>query len=352
MPLADLLDCEGAHSDPPSSGCSLLRATLFNIHVGLDRRHLDPAAVRDVFDDMLDVLGTTRARRGSPPDIDEAYRILAEVLTTAGPRLFFARTDPINNHVDCRLVTIQPSWAFGFWLDGLSHEARTGIHTAAVAHQVVQLFAQRENRLPGARIGIPGEPLWLTPSIGAVRQMIDMAFQAQYDAGYGALEGADYAQRLRDLLGLQKRTYPDRTVAMIASNTVGELQASAVSAAATAAAEGRPIRRPLAAPTQFDARDYPRFRHWPFADGQVEHDYGRTWDLADDAGDELGGAPELVSAALDPDQIGRVISLGLVTSPSTPEDEVAERTPGSRKRSAAMRTLESLVAALTRRLAT
>ena len=80
------------------------------------------------------------------------------------------------------------------------------------------------------------------------------------------------------------------------------------------------------------------------ADGQVEHDYGRAWDLADDAGDELGGAPELVSAALDPDQIGRVVSLGLVTSPSTPEDEVAERDARFAQALCRDATLESLVA--------
>lgn len=344
MRLADLLSAEGLQESPPSSYCSLFRVILFNLEIGLDRGHVDRDAAKGVFQELLDALEAVDSKV-SAIHIDRVYEKLAAILIRDAPALFFCRTDPLASHLEEHPITYQPSWAFKFWVDDTIHEARNEVHSPADVATLVRTFEQGESLRPEAKVGYP--VLWLAPNVGAVRECLDAASHLRYDLGLGALEASGYAQSLRDLLGLQRRVFPERAIAMVANGTIGELQASAESLTLTRADE--PSRRPFAAPTQFDAGEYPRFRHWPTSDGLVEADYGRTWDLADDAAGSTG-APELVSEPLALEDMRRVISLGPILSRGPTEHEATTLDLAFANELCGDATIASLVNALSLRL--
>lgn len=311
MKLLELADIKGADTGAPSSNCSRLRVTLFNVRLGLHRRHIDRDATRTVFRNLLAELDED-AREGVDLHVDWAYAKLAKTLATDGPGLFFSRSERLSEYVDQRPLTFQPSWAFKFWLDDSAHESRNREHTAADVITLIGMFKEPSHRRPGAKVGRSGEVLWLTPIVGEVREVVDKALQCRHEGGARALESEHYAQRLRDLLGLERRVHPERAVILVAEETIGELQETA----ARAADNRQASRRTLCAPTLFDAGDYPRYRHWPYHAKAREPDYGRTWDLAVGAHAQRGcGAPELVSEPISVEAFSRMESLGPIHSP-------------------------------------
>src|SRR6185369_15097149 len=155
-----------------------------------------------------------------------------------------------------------------FWLDDDVPEARLEEHSEGDVATLLQIFANGDSRRPEAEVGKP--ILWLSPNFGEVKENINAAVHCRYDAGHAALDGAGYAERLRDLLGLQSRVFPERAIAVVVDRSIGDFQAGMEEEAIR---ESSSSRKKLAAPTQFDAGVYPRFRHWPQATGGFDGDY-------------------------------------------------------------------------------
>lgn len=316
--LAEILDCVGFSDTPPSSQHSLLRVSLHNVKTGLERGHVDPVAAKMLLEALVTRVRVERGATGSAPHLDVVHGLLVAVLTEAGPALFFSRTASIDSYSDARAVTLQPSWAFKYWLDPTNvPEVNNDPHSMADVVQLVRIFQRGDHRQPAARIGVRDNVLWLTPHVGPVLQIIAEAQAAELSDGPAVLDTLDHAQRLRDLLGLQRRQHPDRAIAFTSASNIRGLNA----VAEDALNRGVAARRPLAAPTLFDAGDYPRFRHWPTTDGASDSDFGRTWDLAE--GRVEGGAPEMVVRPMACDEFEEAVSLGPIHS-VTPSPETAK----------------------------
>lgn len=315
--LQDILTSRGLEDKPPSEHCSLLRACLHNIKIALDLGHVSAASVQDLFGALLDNLEIA-GWDTQPPHVDQVYVELAALLARADPALFFSRSSEVVSYLTNTAISLQPSWAFKYWLQDNVHEARTEEHQYADVIALTRAFAIQDNREPNGKLGTP--LLWLTPNMGTVAELVAGAFQAQFDGGEDALEAGNYAQRLRDLLGLERRYFPEHAVAAVSSSPIGSLRRPG--GETVVGDESMSDLPRVAAPTQFDACDYPVFRHWPTAAGDADADYGRTWYLASEEGaGRTGGAPELISDPLDLASISKMVPLGQIRAPSPTEDE-------------------------------
>jgi len=315
IPLRDLSQCEGADDPASGSPVSLLRVMLFNLVCALDQGHVAPASVRTV---VIDLLTSSILLSSAVADVhvDQLYLELASILTRHAPALFFEREHEIISFTDANPFTYQPTWAFQFWID--MAEARKPIHSAADVAVLIDAFDMRRKAFAGVVLGAPRTVVWFTPSIGTVHNTLEAAWQYQRTKAHGMIDSAWYADQLRALLGLQRRAFPERAVALILDEPIGHLYDWAKVQAARSAS-----RRPLAAPTQFDARDYPRFRHWPSGSGAVDQDYGRTWSLdgGSTAPSVRGGVPEIVAEPLGLDRVRRIVSLGLIRTETLSDDD-------------------------------
>ena len=347
MSLQDILLARGLADDPPSEHCSLLRACLHNLKAALDLGHLSLRNIRDLFEELLSELSDAGWSE-SPAHIDQVYVQLASILARATPALFFCREAEQISYLEDSAVSLQPSWAFKFWLKEGVHEARLEEHQLADVIALTSAFASRDNRLPDAKLGLP--LLWLTPNVGAVAVIVRGALTAQIDGGARTLEVGGFGQRLRDLLGVERRYFPEHAVAAVTTLTIKELGESRVDDEVGEDAEIVTEVRRLAAPTQFDACDYPVFRHWPSAAGDTDSDYGRTWDLANDVGEgRSGGAPELISDPLPLDHISRLVPLGQIRMPPPSEAEKVAFASRFANELCGTETVTSLVTTLARR---
>lgn len=330
MLLTEIVESAGVDDDLPSSYCSLFRVALFNINIALDRNHIEVKAAKDVFQELLDAL---EANGWAPKifQIDRVYLHFASILADTDPALFFCRHDEISTYLSERPVSLQPSWAFKHWLDDSIHAARLPLHTTGDVEALLAQFATGESRKSGAAVGFP--ILWLTPYIGVVRDIVVGAERLRRANGPVALETSDNAQRLRDLLGLHWRLSPERAILVMLTGTVGDLKAALAGqgpsghrSAIDVEMAGRPepaVSREMAAPTQFDAGSYPRFRHWPEVDDCLDPNYGRTWDLSCLRADgKTGGAPEFVVKPRPLEAVSRMVSLGPIqVEPPTEEQQ-------------------------------
>lgn len=300
MPLADLLNCKGVQTTEWAA--NLLRVVLFNILRALERGHVTETSARDVLQELLD-FAENDGRAIDLITVTELHAELVGILSDARPHLFFERAEPITSHTESVAVTYQPSWTFAHWLRDEVLAARNPDHTPADVLTLIQNFKSPGNWRPGATVAPDNDVLWLTPSRDAVGRAVEQAAAAQLETDL--LQTMGHADRLRRLLGLHKRGFPEQAVAVVLKRKIGERLAEAEEAVRSGGAK----RRALAAPTQFDAQGYPRFRHWPASAAAEPDDYGRTWPL-DGAG---AGAPEVVSRPQPLSAVDRLTYLGAIT---------------------------------------
>ncbi|HEY0012106.1 MAG TPA: hypothetical protein VGB79_04550 [Allosphingosinicella sp.] len=317
--LRDILSARGLRDDTPSEYSSHLRVCLYNIKVAVELGHVSRVTVQDLFRELLDgLLAAGWANNGA--HVDQVYLQLAVILARADPGRFFCRPTEVESYLNAEAVSLQPSWAFKFWLNDDVHDARSEEHQYADVVALIMAFVEHENRRPGARIGAP--LLWIAPCVGAVRDVVARALQSQYDGGAQLLERGGYAQRLRDLLGLERRYFPEHAIAAVTGVTIGELKGDSGGLSTHDEVTPDAEMQRLAAPTQLDAGDYPVFRHWPTSEREFDADYGRTWDLASEAGrGRWSGAPELVSDPLPIDLVSRMVPLGQIRTQSPSEHD-------------------------------
>lgn len=318
MLLVDLRNCEGVDDVNQSSAHSHTRVILSNLLRGLEQGHVKSASAHNVFVELIDQI----EKSGGPKavHVDQLYGFLVEVLVKWGPDLFFERSELLVSHAEVQAATYQPSWAFKYWLNDDVSEARKPVHNQADVAVLVREFDAVTRRQPGARVGREKDVVWLTPLFGHVHDALDRASRIQRAEGDDALDRAGIADELRNLLGLQSRVFPERAVALVIDHTIDQLQTGAMEEVERDKKSGKDRRRALAAPTQFDARNFPRFRHWPTKSGEHDSDYGRTWPLDGKAGSS-GGVPEFVGNPLDMNLVTRIVSLGRVEAVQLKEAE-------------------------------
>lgn len=301
MTLSALGSCEGAADSDSGSSVHLLRVVLQNFLIALQQSHIERSSAILVFQDLLNA-PLFIARPIADIHVDQLYIELVAILARRGPDLYFERARDVTSFHDERALTYQPSWAFEYWLD--TPEARRRVHSAADVITLIADFETAAPRIAGAKVGADREVVWLTPKRGLVKAEIDEAWQDQATGLIGAIDTKRVADNLRALLGLHRRLSPERAVALVLGRTVGELRRDAESRAAVGKG-----RRPLAAPTQLDARGYPRFRHWPEQPDDADPDFGRTWKLPPGSS-RHDGAPEVVVEPFDLALVRQIVTLG------------------------------------------
>jgi len=326
MTLVELANCSDTASAVPSSGASLTRVALFNLELALRLGHVNALSVKTVTDELVEWYQACAAV-GYQPHVDQLYGVLAELLVKWGPKFGFERGNAITSLLDHRAVTYQPSHAFKYWLTDAIPEAAKPDHSIADVQLLSKKFNDGKYHRSGATIGNDPNPVWLTPAAGIVAASVKRANMLSSSGGTTELMAARLAVDLRRLLGLYKRQFPEFAVALTSKATIRELveRKGAVAPVAAKPVAAKPATAEdddaddaslgLFAPTQFDARDYPRFRHWPVAPPQPYDDFGRTWALDGMAAYEPGelGAPEVVTMPMKLGDIHQVLPLGQIT---------------------------------------
>lgn len=263
--IRDLDDTQRSHA-----ACSAL-AFFANLYTAVRVGHLLPRDIGWLYSEILDrcqdhllELGGGSLAVGSLESltVDELMKIVSGIMQDQSNALFQVRhrRPSINADADKKALSLQPSWAFEFWLDTAFEEAAKVEPSYAEVVGFCEAFLAPENRNPSAAIGRPNDVVWLTPNAGNAASALAQAMQLPPQDRERQLA----ASRLRDMLGLAVRSPREQAVVAHSRATIDEMARD-------------PIAR-LSAPTVMDSRGYARYRHWP-DDPLLEDGYGRTYDL-------------------------------------------------------------------------
>ena len=324
MLLTELGNCEGAAVAEPSSPCSVLRVAFHNLLLASESEAPMRNEVAFALVEFLSALEAKHGNDASRISVDQAHGVFFKVIARHSDRLLFNRTGPLESFKGERALSFQPSWAFEYWLPADPVAAKPEHSDADIKHLAKAL---RDRDLPvlisgftvhkvgsERRIGAPGGVVFLTPRVGEAAEMFAKAETLWNRRGAieDELAEAGIATRLRNLLGLCLRNEADPAVMLQTKATIEGLGGGAHSKRKSGVSSSDTVK--VAAPTQFDAGLYPRFRHWPSKSDEVTGDFGRTWDL-DDRHNRKGpdcGAPEFVVTPLRVEEIESIVPIGAV----------------------------------------
>ncbi|RYG63710.1 hypothetical protein EON80_20675 [bacterium] len=292
--MREFADVEAIDDLDRESACLAL-AFFSNLVAGLEYGHVKPASARHVvrtltnlaLDYLIDTSSPTRkANDFSDLHVDMLLSFVTEVMQRdLDSSHFMTRPLPAISDGDSIVISLQPSWAFKFWLDAAKvHEVHVADHSWADVAVLCREFLKPSMRSAGAAVGERHNVVWVTPYKGQVRDVVD-------ECTTKVVERREYsgtAARMRELLGLIDRRPGEQAVIAYSRATLGTME--------------REDRVRLSAPTVLDARGYKRFRHWPTQFSTSSDDgFGRTYDL--NANKRLvkrheHGAPEVVRRKL------------------------------------------------------
>ncbi len=334
--LDELTRFEGVGASAPSSNASLLRVVLHNLFRALDQGHVSRGAVKGVLDTWLALVRDRSAGDPETMHVDEAYNLLFVALSRAQREWMFSRSHELDSFSEERAVSFQPSWAFHWWFpDDIEPAARRPDPQESDLKILVEYYGQipvddliaafrlNQHRANDKSVGQSGGVVFFTPEVGEIEELCATAagiHQAPHRLGELTLEDHAIADRMRNLLGLRSRNNSEYGVIIRLKGGIGQLQQAA--APLRPPAGGVAGRRPMAAPTQFDAVGHDRFRHWPQNHNAPAIDFGRTWDLDDNQNFRPDcGAAEFVIAPLPVFQIESIIPAGPIRTPSETREQ-------------------------------
>ena len=359
--LDELRSFSDAEAAKPTTNASLLRVVLNNLLVALDHRHIAPEAVSAVFEAWSDAVREASAGRPRVLHVDRAYNLLGTVLAGAQKEWLFSRSSQLDTFGQNSAISFQPSWAFHWWFPDYVepfarrpdlNEADLGIvidyySRQEVADLVAAFWANRE-RAPDKMVGQAGGVVFFTPEVGEVERHCRTAAEINGRSGSkgAALDEAAIADRLRNLLGLSSRHNGEQAVLVRLNGDIGDLQRAAEPPPGRSAESRAARRRPMAAPTQFEAVGHDRFRHWPYYPRAPAIDFGRTWDL-DDRFNANGdcGAAEFVLSPQPVFKIELILPLGRIQAPNPSNEHKREADARFADAVCGSRTIADLIAA-------
>jgi hypothetical protein len=254
---------------------ALTRAQWGNLLAGIDTECLDGSEARrflEALDAMLAV-----AMRSYTPSYTALRQAFVDVAAAQGPVLanggqvgggyaFLDKRPMPGPWSDQKPLTLQSCDCIQYWFRG------AGVHvtekpSSDEVDEAIDFFRTSRAKIPSAnRVGRPGGAIWFTP-VTSIDEL-----------------SGPTPDRIRDELGVVISEPRRHGIVVTLAHRVDDIKDDV--------ADGR-----LRAPTIFDSRGHPRFRHWPTASDDRERDAGRTYDLGAGAGRaKSDGRPELIHA--------------------------------------------------------
>jgi hypothetical protein len=291
----------------------LVRAMLAALRTGLSHSHFPPQFASRLFELVIESLeAEARARRASLEEMhaDILYACMVRALKELSKTARYLRRGSLSCEPKVIPVAVQPDKALHFWLRDDFPGLRKQRKDAASVVMLLEAAKTESNRKPGAMIGNPADPAWLTPKEHAVEEILQMVASGTLSFD----ESNEQATAVRALLGLWRSQPGEHLFAVMVAKEI-----------ATLCDEDECY----GAPTLFDAREYERFRAWPPA-GQPNANIGRTYHLNPAVrsrhpdGDH--GAPEFVRLPLSFGMASDFLYIGMVKKKDYDEDPDSHRT--------------------------
>lgn len=294
--------------DRDRQSAALVRAFFANLVIGLSEGHILQRSAEHVMDvlynSVLDYLEINGDPTRPANDFSEVHVDMLEVMLIGlmqqdlDSSHFSTRGGPITANGDAQAITLQPHWAFKFWLKGLDGIDNRDVTPDEVIGYCEDFLTGRE-RFEDAAIGKRHNVVWMTPYVDEVRTLVEDSLSLPADIR----QGQAYARRLREMLGLIDRLPGEQAVLIWTRKNLDQMS--------------RERRVKLSAPTILDSRGYRRFRHWPNGRDPtvVSNGYGRTYELERAVrvvASPNHGAPELVRRQLLPPEVSRFEYVGKI----------------------------------------
>ena len=254
--------------DSNKAACSCL-AFFANLLEALRLEHLPPWAAAWLYSVLIDRIQEYLASKGgdtapagdfSQLHVDELFKLLTDILQTPSNQLFQVRQKKIDIEGERNAVTLQPSWAFQYWLSDEFEETALMEPTFSQVVGFCHAFSMPENRATSAFVGAPSDVVWVTPLSGEVADVLHRISSLKPQER----ERNCAATPLREVLGLSVRKPREQLVVATTRQSITEMSIDRFAR--------------LSAPTVLDSRGYERFHHWP-ENVEDEDGYGRTFHL-------------------------------------------------------------------------
>ncbi len=258
---------------------ALLNIMLANIITGIRADDLDAGACRSRIH-----RAALKFEEGGFVSSEKLYRFLVDEMQTDSSG-WYSRKPDIGTNLDDLLLCVADQWGLAAWMGAPgtdlykdAEQARRACRELTEALEAARRDRDWSNPLFARSVGkpsmdgMPARPLWLTPLMGPVAEIVDRAVDAP---------DSRWANRLCGLLGLSHIRLGSPVVAVILDRTVSDL------------AFDRAAR--LAGPTSLEAGGFQHYRHHPQRRAEEASGFGLTYEL-DPIERKRSGTPAIAGA--------------------------------------------------------